>query len=430
MDVQAQGSFLATLLASAQSGGARQWLKTLRSEALERANALSVPTTRDEDWRFTDLAPLYRLALHAPGPDAAVDVTPHLIAEAGVTLVFVNGSFHEDLSRGLAGSGLDVVRLRGDFSDADWISSHLGRIATSAQDAFSAANTAAMQDALALRVSRGRSLGAPVHCLFLTTEGGVLTHPRVLLVAEPGSDAMIIEDHVGTADTAYCTNAVVEIAVGDNAEVRHVRLQREGKAAYHIGTSAASVARDGRYRNWSVALGARLSRHNAHVRQEGPGTHFEMDGLALLAHRQLADTHSFIDHATAHGTSRQLHKCVVADGAHAVFNGRILVREGAQQTNSAQESRNLLLSDKAKVDTKPQLEIFADDVKCAHGATVGQLEAEEVFYLRSRGLSEPVARNLLTYAFAADIVDRIPVPSLVRVLRARIIERTGGPEIP
>jgi Fe-S cluster assembly protein SufD len=177
-------------------------------------------------------------------------------------------------------------------------------------------------------------------------------------------------------------------------------------------------------------MGARLSRHNANVRQDGEGTHFEMDGLALLGTRQLADTHSFIDHARAHGTSRQMHKCVVADGAHAVFNGRILVREGAQQTNSAQESRNLLLSDKARVDTKPQLEIFADDVKCAHGATVGQLEAEEVFYLRSRGLAEPEARNLLTYAFAADMVVRIPVPSVVRALQARIIERTGGPEIP
>jgi len=430
MDVQAQGSFLATLLAAAQGGGARQWLKSLRAGALERANAVSVPTTRDEDWRFTDLSSLYRLSLHVPGPAAPVDVAPHLVAEAGVTLVFVNGAFREDLSRGLAGSGLDCVRLRGEFADAEWISGHLGRIAAFDLDAFSAANTAVMHDALALRVPRGRSLEAPVHCLFLTTEGGVLTHPRVLVVAEPGSDAMILEDHVGTTDAAYCTNAVVEFAVGENAEVRHVRLQREGKAAYHIGTSAASVARDGRYRNWSVAFGARLSRHNANVRQDGTGTHFEMDGLALLATRQLADTHSFIDHGAPHGTSRQLHKCVVADGAHAVFNGRILVREGAQQTNSAQESRNLLLSDKAKVDTKPQLEIFADDVKCAHGATVGQLEAEEVFYLRSRGLSEPVARNLLTYAFAADIVDRIPVPSLVRALRGRIIERTGGPEIP
>ncbi len=430
MDGQAQGSFLATLLSTEGAGEARQWLKVLRAEALERANALSVPTTRDEDWRFTDLSPLYRLSLRTPAAQATADITPHLIAEAGVTLVFVNGGFREDLSRGLAGSGTECVRLRGEFADADWISAHLGRIAAFDLDAFQAANTAAMHDALALRLPRGRSLDAPLHCLFLTTEGGILTQPRVLLVAEPGSDAMIMEDHVGVTDAAYCTNGVVEIAVGENAEVRHVRLQREGKAAYHIGTSAASVARDGRYRNWSVAFGARLSRHNAHVRQDGPGTHFEMDGLALLAHRQLADTHSFIDHAAPHGTSRQLHKCVVADGAHAVFNGRILVREGAQRTDSAQESRNLLLSDKAKVDTKPQLEIFADDVKCAHGATVGQLEAEEVFYLRSRGLSEPVARNLLTYAFAADIVDRIPVPSLVRVLRARIIERTGGPEIP
>lgn len=430
MSDQAQAGFLETLLAAAGAGGPRQWFKALRADALERANALSVPTTRHEAWRFTDLSPLYRLPLHAPGASATIDTESHLVAEAGLTLVFVNGFFREDLSRGLASSGLDCVRLRGEFAETDWIAAHLGRIAPLDDDAFTAANTAAMQDAVALRVPRGHSLAAPLHCLFVTTESGVLVHPRVLLVVEPGSDATLVEDHVGATDAAYCSNAVIEIAVGDNAEVRHVRLQREGRAAYHIGTSAVTVGRDGRYRNWSVALGARLSRHNAHVRQTGPGTHFELDGLALIASRQLADTHSFIDHATPHGTSRQLHKCVVADGAHAVFNGRILVREGAQRTDSAQESRNLLLSDKARVDTKPQLEIFADDVKCAHGATVGQLEAEEVFYLRSRGLSEPVARNLLTYAFAADVVDRIPVPSMVRALRARILERTGGPEIP
>jgi Fe-S cluster assembly protein SufD len=430
MQAQASGSFLSTLLAGAAPGGARQWLKQLRANALERANALSAPTMRDEDWRFTDLTPLYRLALHAPGESGAVDVEAHRVAEAGSRLVFVNGAFREDLSEGIGASGLEVVRLRGEFADAPWLSAHLGQIAAFAQDAFVAANTAAMSDAVAVRVPRGVTIDKPLHCLFLNTEANAVSHPRLLVVAESGSDMLFVEDHIGMVDGAYCDNAVVEISVAEKAEVRHVRLQREGKAAYHIGTSAASVARDGRYRCWSVAMGARLSRHNANVRQDGEGTHFEMDGLALLGARQLADTHSFIDHARADGTSRQMHKCVVADGAHAVFNGRILVREGAQQTNSTQESRNLLLSDKARVDTKPQLEIFADDVKCAHGATVGQLEAEEVFYLRSRGLAEPEARNLLTYAFAADMVVRIPVPSVVRALQARIIERTGGPEIP
>jgi Fe-S cluster assembly protein SufD len=179
----------------------------------------------------------------------------------------------------------------------------------------------------------------------------------------------------------------------------------------------------------AVAFGARISRLDLHLTQAGPGARCELDGLALLAGRQLADTHSFIDHAAADGSSRQEHRCIVDGGAHAVFNGRILVREGAQRTNSAQQSRNLLLSDKARVDAKPQLEIFADDVKCAHGATVGQLEAEEVFYLRSRGLSESAARAMLTYAFAAGLVNRIALPSVVARLRGTLTARTGTTEI-
>jgi Fe-S cluster assembly protein SufD len=211
--------------------------------------------------------------------------------------------------------------------------------------------------------------------------------------------------------------------------VHHVKLQRDGKAAFHVATGTIRLERDGRYRSNCITLGARISRQNLNVVQAGPNTECHLDGLALIAGRQLADTHSFIDHALPHGTSRQLHKCVAGGGAHAVFNGRVLVREGAQRTDSAQQSRNLLLSDKAHVDTKPQLEIFADDVKCAHGATVGQLEAEEVFYLRSRGLDDTAARNLLTYAFAADIVNRIPLPSLAAQLRASVLEHTGAKEL-
>jgi Fe-S cluster assembly protein SufD len=219
-------------------------------------------------------------------------------------------------------------------------------------------------------------------------------------------------------------NAVTEIAVGPTARVRHVRVQREAAPAFHIATSAVRVERDAHYASVSVALGARISRHNLNVVQAGAGATIGLDGLALIHERQLADTHSFVDHAQPHGTSRQLHKCVVGGQAHAVFNGRILVRAGAQLTNSAQQSRNLLLSRRAHVDTKPQLEIFADDVKCAHGAAIGQLEADEMFYLRSRGLSEGAARNLLTYGFAAEIVDRVPIASVAASLRRAVLEQT------
>jgi Fe-S cluster assembly protein SufD len=212
--------------------------------------------------------------------------------------------------------------------------------------------------------------------------------------------------------------------VGENARAQHTKLQQESHAAFHIAHCAVTLARGADYISDTVTLGARLSRHNLHVLQAAEGTHCALDGLALISGRQLADTHTYMDHAKPHGTSRQLHKCIVGDAAHAVFNGKVLVREGAQLTDSAQSSRNLLLSGKAHVDTKPQLEIFADDVKCAHGATVGQLDAEEVFYLRSRGLDEAEAKSLLTYAFAAEIIDKIPVASLARRLKQKVMEQT------
>jgi Fe-S cluster assembly protein SufD len=206
--------------------------------------------------------------------------------------------------------------------------------------------------------------------------------------------------------------------------VRHIRVQRESVDAFHFATCAVRLERDARYLASSVALGARISRLNLTVTQAGEGAESEIDGLALIGGRQLADTHSLLDHTLPHGRSRQLHKCIVDGAARAVFNGKIFVRAGAQRTDSTQESRNLLLSERAQVDTKPQLEIFADDVKCAHGATVGQLEPEQVFYLKSRGLDEAIARDLLTFAFAAELVHRIPIPSLVRRLEQSIVRQT------
>jgi len=201
-------------------------------------------------------------------------------------------------------------------------------------------------------------------------------------------------------------------------------VQREAAGAFHIAACAASLAKDARYASHTVTLGARLSRFNLEIVQHGDGVEVELDGLALITGRQLADTHTLVDHARPHGRCRQVHKCIVDGGAHAVFNGKILVRPGAQLTDSSQQSRCLLLSDKAHVDAKPQLEIFADDVKCAHGAAIGQLDAEQLFYLKSRGLSDIRARNLLTYAFAAEVIDRIPVPSLVERLERTVLART------
>lgn len=424
-------TFLDSVLADAAVGD--DDLKALRSRALERANALPVPTTRHEEWRFTDLSPLYRLAFgRASGvPALELDaIAPWHVPEAATRLVFVDGRFAATLSSVAAIDGVRVVRLAdAAAADAAVLASHLGRIAAFENDPFVAANTAWLADGVLVRAARNAVAPQPIHCLFVSTQPDVVQNPRVLVVADDGSDVTILEDYVATHDGAYCVNAVVEIDVGTNARVRHVKLQREGKKAFHLATTSARVARDGTYSNLAVSLGARISRNNVHVLQDGTGTQFELDGLALIDGRQVADTRTFVDHAQPHGTSRQLHKCIAGGGAHAVFNGRILVRQDAQKTDSTQESRNLLLSDKAHVDTKPQLEIFADDVKCAHGAAVGQLEAEEVFYLMSRGLTESVARSLLTYGFAADVVGRIGIPSIVRQLDAALVARTGGQEI-
>lgn len=428
-------AFLESLLAGHSSAPAKPlgWVSDLRAAALERANALTLPTTRDEDWRFTDLSALYKLAFKPAAAavlPAAAAIAPFLAPEARARLVFVDGRYCASLSALPAIAGVAVQDLATALGSAgEAIRTRFAQLADHRDDAFRAINTACLVDGAVIRVRRNTVAEAPIQLLFLSTQPEVATHPRVLVVAEEGSEVTVLEEYAGLAEGAYCVNAVTEVAVGAAARVRHVRVQREAHAAFHVATSAVRLERDAAYSSVSVALGARISRHNLNVLQAGEGVSVALDGLALIHERQLADTHSFVDHAHPNGTSRQLHKCVVGGHAHAVFNGRILVRKGAQLTNSAQASRNLLLSQRAHVDTKPQLEIFADDVKCAHGAAIGQLEADEMFYLRSRGLAETAARNLLTYGFAAEVVDRIPVASVKAGLRRAVLEQTRAKEV-
>ena len=316
-------------------------------------------------------------------------------------------------SRGSEHEGLVVTDLSVAVgTHASVIEPHLGRLASFENNLFAALNTAYLHHGALIIVPRNAKIQKPVHVLFIATQAGTAIHPRCLLIAQGGSEVTLVEDYVALQDEAYVTNAVTEVALENNARVNHIRVQRDSMEAFHIANCAVSVAHASCYRSVSVALGGRISRYDLNARLEAEGAECLIDGLALIKGRQLADTHTCIDHAKPHGTSRQSHKCIVDGAAHAVFNGKILVRAGALRTDSAQSSRNLLLSARARVDTKPQLEIFADDVKCAHGATVGQLDHEELFYLRSRGLAENAARNLLTYAFGAEIIDRIPIASL------------------
>ena len=399
------------------------WLNTLRAAAVERVGVLTVPTTRDEEWRFTDISLLTKMSFHpvrAAINLQATDVERFYIAEATTRLVFVDGVYAPQLSN-IATDGVEVTNLAAGFAGH---AAHLGQHVEFQNNVFVALNTAFLHDGALVFVPRNVSVATPIHLLFIATQAEAVSYPRCLLLAESGSAATVIEDYVSLQDEAYFTNAVTEIALADNARVNHIRVQRESMQAFHIANCAVSLAHASRYQSVSVTLGARISRYDLNVLQAAEGAECAIDGLALITDRQLADSHTCIDHAKPHGVSRQLHKCIVGGAAHAVFNGKITVRPGAQRTDSSQSSRNLLLSDKARVDTKPQLEIFADDVKCAHGATVGQLEAEEVFYLKSGGLSDATARNLLTYAFGAEVMDRIPVASLRHRLEQTVLAQT------
>jgi Fe-S cluster assembly protein SufD len=411
----------------APAQGAAAWLDARRAQALERANALSVPTTRDEDWRFTDLAPLKKSSFRRVAASPAVraeDLAHVRVPEAGARLVFVDGEFAPALSHGMSAAVCTLAE--GLKTHGALLEQHLARHAAFDRQVFTALNTAWLRDGALVLAGRNQVIEAPVHVLFVATQSETAACPRLLVLAETGAACIVIEDYVSLTDTAHFTNAVTEVSVAAGARVRHVRLQRESARAFHIGACAAAVAKDGAYVAQSIATGARLSRHDLNVAQGGEGADIAIDGLSLIEGEQLADTHTSVDHAHPNGRCTQLHKTIVGGAAHAVFNGKVLVRAGAQLTNSAQQSRNLLLSPRARVDTKPQLEIFADDVKCAHGATVGQLDAEQLFYLKSRGLPETQARNLLTYAFGAEIIQRIPVPSLVEQLQRTVHARTGA----
>ena len=428
MNRVATNRYLESLLAGQGTVTAQPGLAALRAQALERANALTVPSTRDEDWRFTDLSALYQLAFRPAARGALPSpgtLAPWLIGDAAARLVFVDGLLAPGLCSPCAVEGLAVMSIaEGLETHRDAVLANLGQIAAFDADAFRAINTAYLQEGALVIARRNTVTARPVQVLHVSTQAGLAVHPRLLVIAEPGSDIALVEEFISLGAEASCSNSVAEFAVADNARVRHARVQEESTAAFHIGACVARLGRTAAYEAVSLAFGARISRLAHEVVIAGEGARCRLDGLALIGGSQLADTHSLIDHAVPHGESRQVHKCVVGGNGHAVFNGRVRVRKDAQLTDSAQESRNLLLSPRARVDTKPQLEIFADDVKCAHGATVGQLDAEEVFYLRSRGFGEAEARRLLTYAFAAEVVDRIPAPSVVERLRRSVLDHT------
>jgi Fe-S cluster assembly protein SufD len=417
--------------------GAREgeppWVGRLREGAFGRFEESGFPTTDEEDWKYTNVAPLARKAFrHAAGGEAGLEsaaVGTFVSAEAGRSrLVFINGVYSPEHSSLEAIPGQVTAEelgaaLAGEHGELLW--EHLGRLSGEGSDAFSALNTAFVGGGALLRVPAGVVVEAPVQLLFLTApgEGGGVTFPRVLVVAERDSRLDIIESYSAAGDAEYFTDAVVEVFVGEGARVTHYKVQDEADSAYHVASTRAEVSKDGAYELTTVTLGARLSRHEIEVALTSPGASCRVDGLYIVGAGQHTDTHSLIEHREPDCASRQNYKGILDGKSRAVFNGRVYVHEGARGTDAQQSNKNLLLSTEARVDTKPQLEIYNDDVKCAHGATVGQLEEEELFYLLSRGLHPDLARNLLTYGFAEEIVGAIKHESIRAQLDEAILNR-------
>jgi Fe-S cluster assembly protein SufD len=403
-------------------------LQQLRDRSSLWVKQLAIPTKRDEEWRFTDLSPLLQVNFQTPNQfDLPQSVAAEFtLPEAPIRLVFVNGRYAAELSavadlpEGLVVSTLAQLPV----THRSKVGNYLAQEQGAATEVFTALNTAGLTDAAVVWVARNQQIQTPIQLLYISTAGETATvsQPRCLVVAEAGSQVTLIESYEAVGEGVYFTNAVTEIALEENAQVSHTRVERESKAAFHIGKSAIAQARDSRYTCNAISVGSKLSRHNLEILQTGEQTETTLNGLTMIAGEQLADTHSLIAYTKPYGTSNQLHKCIVSDKAHAVFNGKVLVPQAAQLTNAGQLNRNLLLSPKARVDTKPQLEITADNVKCSHGATVSQLEADEVFYLQSRGLNQFDARNLLIDAFAAEILNQLPAASLQKQLSQLVRE--------
>jgi Fe-S cluster assembly protein SufD len=406
------------------------WLQELHERAALWVRKSVLPTSRDEEWRFTDLSSLRQIQFNVELSYAtSLEQDTLLLPEAANSrLVFLNGVYSPQLSAVADLPDGVVVSNLADLPVAyrQRVQQYLAQT-EGAHEVFTALNTSGLKDVAVVWVAKNVVVETPIHLVFVAAgESPSISLPRCLVVAETGSSVTLVEEYTnrrgaentesvetrGGASVQYFTNAVTEIWIEENAQVSHTRVECEAAEAFHIGKTAVSQARDSRYTCHAIALGGKLSRHNLEILQTGEQTETTLNGLTMIGGNQLGDTHSAIALNYPYSTSRQLHKCIVGDRAHGVFNGKIFVPKPAQLTDAGQLNRNLLLSPKARVDTKPQLEITADNVKCAHGATVSQLEDDEIFYLQSRGIDENDARNLLINAFAAEIINQIPVPSL------------------
>ncbi len=422
-------------------GRALPWLSRLREDAFARFYETGFPTTRDEDWRFTNVSAIARTHFRPAGPAKLTkkDVAPWKLEGAAAQLVFVNGRYAPELSdvKKLP-KGVTVASLRAQVEQhPETLEKHLGRYADTQRDAFVALNTAFLGDGAYVHVARGVVVEAPICLLYLSTQedAPAMTHPRNLIVAEDESQVAVIEDYVSVGgESVAFSNAVTELVAGENANVQHYLIEREHLKAFNVSTLRIQQGRSANVASHSLLLGGGLVRNNVHPVLAGEGGECLINGLFLGTGRQHLDNYMHVEHASPHCGSRQFYNGILDGQAHGVFHGRIVVHKNAQKTDAKQTNRNLLLSDDAQIDTKPQLEIYADDVKCTHGATIGQIEENALFYLQSRGISESEARKLLLMAFAEECVERmhseVARKHIEGLIRGHLLFMESAPHMP
>jgi Fe-S cluster assembly protein SufD len=421
------------LLEKSLNGESKLPIHEVRKNALAQFVRLGFPTIHNEEWRFTNIAPIRNAVFELASKTAKQSITKAQVEKMFLTgskspkLVFINGYFAQDLSSSPTMTGsLQVGSLSVALKNNNpVVGRFLAHHADTESNAFTALSTAFIQDGAFIHVGDNLMLDQPIECLFLTSTGGQMTvaHPRNLFIVGKNSKAMIVESYFGFDENPYLNNLVTEIVVGENSIVEHDKLGMEGSKAYHIGTICVRQATGSNYTNNSVSLGGSLVRNNVMAVLAAERCEATLNGLSLGTRDQLIDNHTTIDHTMPNCVSHELYKSILDGRARGVFNGKIFVRKDAQKTDAKQTNKTLLLSDDATMNTKPQLEIFADDVKCTHGATIGQLDEEQVFYLRSRGISERASRDILTYAFASDVIDKVHSDTLRERLHELIQNR-------
>jgi Fe-S cluster assembly protein SufD len=399
-------------------------VRRLRRSAIERFGDLGFPTVKNEEWKFTNLAPLLAVPFEPANPDGLdLDALRSVVARFdGVRLVFVDGHFQSSLS---SVGGLPKAAVVTDLATAfaqnpALVEANLGQHALAKASAFTALNTALMQDGALLQLPKGTVLNDPIQLVFVSTAPGKMSSPRILIVAGEGARATVVEAYLGLCEPPYLTNAVSEVVLEQGAQLEHYRLQDESARAFHVGLVQVAQGRDSHLVSHSFSFGALLARTEVRTVLGEEGSSCALNGLYMGRVQQHLDNLTSIDHASSHGTSRELYKGVLDQRSTGVFSGRIRVHPDAQQTDASQTNKNLLLSEDAMVDTKPQLEIFADDVKCTHGAAVGQLDEDAIFYLRTRGMAQQDAKRLLTYAFAREMVELIRLDAFKARIEALI----------